>query len=125
MSKETLFVQAFDDFKDSDNCAPTATSILAVKLWNSDINQYSDRVFCTHFVSEADIKPTLTLKASRKGAFLVTDSRVFNGPLGRSLRLFTRTAHSAHSLHFATLASLTCSVHGLARSLRSLPHGTG
>ena len=37
-----------------------------------------------------------------QGAFLVTDNRVLKGPLGRSLRLFARTAHS----------------------LRSLPHGT-
>merc|ERR1712121_429212 len=28
------------------------------------------------------------------------------------------------ALHFATLASLACSVHGLAHSLRSLPRGT-
>jgi len=60
------------------------------------------------------------------------DNRVFNGPLGRSLRSFARTAHSAHSLRsaplryarFATLASLARSVHGLAHSLRSLPRGT-
>ena len=52
------------------------------------------------------------------GAFLVKDDRVLKGPLGRSLRSFTRTAHSAHSLCSATLAS---SVHGLAHSLCSLP----
>ena len=60
------------------------------------------------------------------------DNRVFNGPLGRSLRSFARTAHSAHSLRsaplryarFATLASLARSIHGLAHSLRSLPRGT-
>ena len=44
-----------------------------------------------------------------EGAFLVRDNRVFNGPLGRSLRLFARTARS---------------VHGFADSLRSLPRGT-
>ena len=62
-----------------------------------------------------------------KGAFLVRDNRVLNGPLNRSLRSFARTAHSAHSLpslRFATLASLAHSVHGLAHSLRSLPRGT-
>ena len=42
---------------------------------------------------------------SSKGAFLVTDTRVFNGPLGGSLRLFARTAHSAHSLRSALLCS--------------------
>ena len=36
------------------------------------------------------------------------------------LTLLTRAA----ALRFATLASLTHSVHGLARSLCSLPHGT-
>ena len=39
----------------------------------------------------------------------------------RSLRLFARTVHSAHSLRFAMLA---CSIYGLAHSLRSLPRGT-
>ena len=56
----------------------------------------------------------------------------FNGPLGRSLRLFTRTAHSTHSLCstplryacFTLLALLARSIHGLAHSLRSLPRGT-
>ena len=47
------------------------------------------------------------------GAFLVTDNRVFNGPLGRSLHLFTRTAHSAHllrslALQRSTLLCLLC-----------------
>ena len=66
------------------------------------------------------------------GPVSTRDNRVLKGPLGRSLRLFARTAHSAHSLHsaplcyarFATLASLACSIHGLAHSLCSLPHGT-
>ena len=49
-----------------------------------------------------------------KGAVLVTDNRVLNGPLGRSLRSFVRTAHSLRSaaLRFAPLAR---SIHGLAR----------
>ena len=59
-----------------------------------------------------------------EGAFLVKDDCVLKGPLGRSLRWFARTAHSAHSLRSATLASLARSVHGLAHSLRSLPRGT-
>lgn len=62
-----------------------------------------------------------------EGAFLVTDDRVFNGPLGHSLRSFARTSHSAHSLRSALLhyaSGLTCSVHGLAHSLCSLPRGT-
>ena len=58
-----------------------------------------------------------------KGAFLVKEDRVLKGPLGSSLRSFARTAHSAHSLRNTTLASLARSVHGLAHSLRSLPHG--
>ena len=71
---------------------------------------------------------------SIEGAFLVTDNRVFNGPLGRSLRSLlaplTPLTRSA-ALCFATLASLARSLHGLARShhglahsLRSLPRGT-
>ena len=58
------------------------------------------------------------------GAFIVTDNRVFNGPLGRSLRSFARTTHSAHSLRSTPLALLARSIHGLAHSLRSLPRGT-
>ena len=54
------------------------------------------------------------------GAFLVKDDRVLKGPLGRSLRSFARTAHSA-ALRFALLAR---SIHGLAHSLCSLPRGT-
>ena len=34
-------------------------------------------------------------------AFLVSDNRIFNGPLGRLLRSFVRTAHSAHLLRSA------------------------
>ena len=62
--------------------------------------------------------------SSNKGAFLVIDNCVFYGPLGHSLRSFTCTAHSAHSLRSATLASLARSIHGLVHSLRSLPRGT-
>ena len=36
-----------------------------------------------------------------KGAFLVIDNRVSNGPLGRLQSSFTRTAHSAHWLRYA------------------------
>ena len=63
--------------------------------------------------------------SSSKGAVLVTDNRVFNKPLGRSLRSFARTTHSANSLRSAPLryARFARSVHGLAHSLRSLPHG--
>ena len=66
-------------------------------------------------------------------AFLVTDNRVFNGPLGRSLRSFARTYNSAYSLRsapqhsaafrFFALASLVRSIHGLAQSLHLLPRG--
>ena len=57
-----------------------------------------------------------------KGAFLVADNRVFNGPLGRSLRSFARTAHSAHSLRSAPLryARFARSLRSRARSLTSL-----
>ena len=43
-----------------------------------------------------------------KGAFLVKEDRVLKGPLGRSLRSFARTAHSAHLLRkgFALLCLL-------------------
>ena len=42
--------------------------------------------------------------------------------LARSLATLTPLTHSA-ALHFAMLASLACSVHGLAHSLCSLPYG--
>ena len=42
-------------------------------------------------------------KTLSKGAFLVRDNRIFNGPLGRSLSLFACTAHSIHSLCSALL----------------------
>ena len=56
-----------------------------------------------------------------KGAFLVRDNRVFNGPLRRLLRSFARTTHSIRS---ATLVLLARSIQGLAHSLHSLPCGT-
>ena len=46
------------------------------------------------------------------------DNRVLKGPLGRSLRSFARSTHSAHSLRSGTLASLARSIQGLAHSLR-------
>ena len=52
-----------------------------------------------------------------QGAFLVTDNRVFNGPLGRLLCSFARTAHSADSLHSAPLCSLAHSLSCFARLL--------
>ena len=55
------------------------------------------------------------------GVFLVKEDRVLKGPLGRSLRSFS---HSAHSLRSATLALLARSVHGLTYSLCLLPRGT-
>ena len=50
------------------------------------------------------------------------DNRVLKEPLGRSLRSFARTAHSAHSLCSALLryARFACSLHSRARSLTSL-----
>ena len=38
-----------------------------------------------------------------EGAYLVTNNRILNGPLSRSLHLFARAADSAHSLHSALL----------------------
>ena len=61
-----------------------------------------------------------------KGAFLVRDNRVLNGPLGRLLRSFARTAHSAHSLSIAPLCyalftgSLTHFAHSLVGWLKFL-----
>ena len=57
-----------------------------------------------------------------KGAFLVKDDRVLKGPLGRSLRSFACTAHSAHSLRSAPLryARLACSLRSRACSLTLL-----
>ena len=65
------------------------------------------------------------------GAFLVTNNRVFNGPLGHWLCLFARTTPSAHSLWFTLLAllahsrtlltPLTHSIYRLAHALHSLP----
>ena len=66
-----------------------------------------------------------------KGAFLVTDYRVFKGPLGRSLRSFARSAYDIRTTHYicllepftlfflATPDLLACSTHVLARSLHS------
>ena len=59
-------------------------------------------MFCT--VDEKSMAPTET-ETETEGAFLVTDNRVLNGQLSRSLRLFARTAHSAHSLCSALLHS--------------------
>ena len=70
--------------------------------------------------------PTLPIAIRSMGAFLVRNNRVLNGPLGCSLRSFARTAHSAKSLRSALFryAHFTCSIHGLAHSLCSLPRGT-
>ena len=56
------------------------------------------------------------------GVFLVTDNRVFKRPLGRSLSLFARTAHSAHSRRSAPrpYACFAPSLHSRARSLTLL-----
>ena len=57
--------------------------------------------------------PSVGAREGNKGAFLVTDNRVLNLPLGRSLRSFARTAHSAHSLRSAPLryaCSRACSL---------------
>ena len=64
-----------------------------------------------------------------KRAFLVRDNRVLNGPLGCSQRSFACTAHTAHTAHTTHLLCsaplcYTCSIHRLAHSLRSFPHGT-
>ena len=61
-------------------------------------------------------------KLCTKGAFLVKDDRVLKGPLGRLLRLFTRTAHSAHLLRSAPLcySRVAPSLRSRARSLTFL-----
>ena len=65
------------------------------------------------------INKIIKYDTSCKGAFLVTDNRVLNRPLGRSLRSFARTAHSLRSalLCYARFARL---LHSQARSLTSL-----
>ena len=60
---------------------------------------------------------------SVSGPVSTRDNRVFNGPLGRSLRSFARTALSLRSASLALFTGAR-SIHGLARSLRSLPRGT-
>ena len=58
------------------------------------------------------------------------DNRVFNGPLGHSLRSFARSAPSLATKRFASrcllhsLASLARSIHRPVHLLCSLPHGT-
>ena len=47
--------------------------------------------------------------------FLVTDNRVYNGPLARYICLLAPLTRSAAHAR---------SIHGLAHSLRSLPRGT-
>ena len=54
------------------------------------------------------------------GPVSTRDNRVLNGPLGRSLRSFARTAHCAHSLHSAPLRYARL----LRSQARSLPCGT-
>ena len=56
-----------------------------------------------------------------QGTFLVRDNRVLNGPLGRSLRSFARTAHSAYSLRSTLFTgSLTHFAHSLVGQLKFL-----
>ena len=57
-----------------------------------------------------------------KGAFQVTDNRVLNGPNGRSLHLFARTAHSVYllcSIYYASFARLFHARAGLLHSILS------
>ena len=56
-----------------------------------------------------------------KGALLVRDNRVFNGPLGRSLLSFARTAHSlciAPLISASFMGSLTHFAHSLVRQFK-------
>ena len=65
--------------------------------------------FLTAIAAITGTKIITILKVQAKGGFLVTDNRVFNGPLGRSLRLFVRSHRSLRSLvpqHSALLRSL-------------------
>ena len=52
-------------------------------------------------------------QTSIEGAFQVKDNRVLNGPLGFSLRSFTRTPHSAQC------SALLCFAHSLVGRLKS------
>ena len=47
---------------------------------------------------ETRLTVNCTIASPIKGAFLVTDNRVFYRPFGRSPCLFTCTTHSAHLL---------------------------
>ena len=64
----------------------------------------------------------VTMTLLNKGPVSTRDNRVLKGPLGRSLRLFARTAHSAHLLRSAPLrcARFARSLRSRARSLTSL-----
>ena len=62
-------------------------------------------------VTKWPVKNAIVTQVETLGVFLVTDNRVFNGPLGRSLCSFARSAHSAHSLRsLFALLRLLCSL---------------
>ena len=63
--------------------------------------------------------------STRRDVFLVTDNRVFNGPLGCSPCLVARTAHFTHSVRsvilcYACYACIDCFIHGLTHFAHSL-----
>ena len=74
------------------------------------------------FVSSLSAVIARCTSNENEGAFLVKDDRVLKGPLGRSLRSFARTAHSAHSLRSALLRYICFvrSLHARACSLTLL-----
>ena len=100
-------------------------SVLAKQVYSlSSIHVFSNEllIYTTWLVEEKrSWRKENKIWTKFQGALLVRDNHVWNGPLSCSLRLFARTAHSAHSLHSAPP---WYSVYRVAHSLHSLPCGT-
>ena len=102
--------------------------------WDSETSNYlsnaTNLVLLTQTVKEWEIKQHFHCFSKKwlKGAILVRDNRVFNGPLGRSLHSFSRTAQqrsaSLCSLCYARFA-LLCSLRLLGPFTGSLTHFDG
>ena len=69
--------------------------------------------------SSSDTQPPPHL-STNLGALLVTDKRVFTGPLGRSLRSFARSLRSAPLRYTPFTGSLTRFAHSLVGQLKLL-----
>ena len=99
------------------------TAILPIS-WNPFPKWFKTVLVRSHTVTH----PMTLSQLLTEGAYLVTNNRILNRPLGRSLRSFARTAHSAHLLRsallwyvrFAMIALFAHLLHSQARSLTSL-----